>query len=187
VLLLLPVWLMGVAAYRLAPGVRAPGVRGEGRHAAAGLAVFAATAVLALAWIQLDLSVRLRTLMYAHWPELTFALHASNQVAGDTVLGVIVSLHFAAVPSLGRFARPLLRLARPIRAAASYTLSAYLYHMPLLVLLWSGIGLRSRAVYPLLALAIIALGRLSEHRLGAAQALLRRGLARLPGAARWPA
>jgi len=185
ILLLLPIWLMGVAVYRLAPSVRvaradATAVAGppvdaaaRRRREAAGLAVFLLTMVLALAWIQGDLSSRLRALIDVRWPDLSASLHASSMFAGDSALGVIVSLHFAAVPSLGRFARPLLWLQRPIRVAASYTLSAYLYHMPLLVLLWSGLGLQSRWVYLPLAILIVGLGRVTEHQLAAAQALLR--------------
>lgn len=162
ILLLLPVWLMGVAVYRLRSTFS--------ERVALGL--FLGTIALALAYFHFGVSIQIRSWMIARWPELMASLRASNQFVGDIGLGVIVSLNFAAAASLGRYARPLFLLERPIRIAASYTLSAYLYHMPIFVLFWSGFGIRSRLVYLAVAVLIVMLGRVTEHQIKPARAFL---------------
>jgi peptidoglycan/LPS O-acetylase OafA/YrhL len=80
------------------------------------------------------------------------------------VLGLIVAANFIAVASLSQRLGFLTMFEKPVRYLASFTLSIYLFHMPLTVFIWNGLGIRSApAVMALLMLGIFALGSITER------------------------
>jgi peptidoglycan/LPS O-acetylase OafA/YrhL len=122
VLLLMPIWLMGVALARLPALVRL------GRPVGAVLlGVAAATFLLArtvdmpaLAWLQ------------AHSP---LPLVNSQNVVGNTLMGLAVALALAGVrPWLPVLAQPIALAAPALRWGAGMTFTAYLTHQPLICL-----------------------------------------------------
>lgn len=181
ILLLLPIWLMGVAIYRAR-------IRLSTRWAAA---LFAISIVAGLAFFRLDLSIGIRNAMTRAMPALMGQLHGANQFVGDTLLGLIVSLNFVAAANLAPWLARLQPISRPCRTAASFTFSLYLYHMPAFALLWGFLGLRSAwTVLPALALCIVGLGLVTERQLPrwrAWAATVASWLAVTPRAARGPA
>ena len=114
ILLLLPVWLLGVALYHYRPHL----------NDRVALIVLLLTSAIALAFIQFDVSVAIRTKMFAVWPTTMQELRGANQFLGDWLLALIVGLNFTAAASLGRFGDVLVRWARPIKAAAGCTFSS---------------------------------------------------------------
>jgi peptidoglycan/LPS O-acetylase OafA/YrhL len=156
ILLMMPVWLLGVALSRRMPRLS------QGQ----ALALFAATLVLGFAFFWTNFSINFRQSLAGVFPDFIASLNGSNQFVGDFLLGLIVSAHFIAVASLGGYLNPLLRAAAAIRTLASFTLSSYLYHLPLTVLLWNGLGVRSPALfYCLLFAGIVVLGSFTERQL----------------------
>lgn len=162
ILLLLPVWLLGVAVYWHRPNL----------GARTALAVFLLTALLACAVSFGHMSIWLRIHMAACWPGAMAALHGANQFLGDWLLGLLVAANFAAAACLGRFGAVLLRAAGPIRWAAGCTFSAYLYHMPLLAGAVLLLHLRGAAALLAVLAGVVALAEVSERRVSA----VRRGV-----------
>ncbi len=161
--LLLPAWLLGVGVYHHRREL------GE----AAALALFVATILLALTFIQLDISVAIRHRMTVLFPATMVSLQGANQFVGDWLFALIISANFMAAASVGRFGAPLRACARPITIAAGYTFSSYLYHMPLLALAVLGLGLSSWPALLGVGIAVVALAQLSERQLPAARGILR--------------
>jgi peptidoglycan/LPS O-acetylase OafA/YrhL len=168
ILLLSPVWLLGVLAWRW-----------RGRLAGRGAVILfyvSMAAALLLFWF--DIGEALRTRMAAQWPDVVPRLNESAMFAGDYLLGIAVAVNFLAATAMGKQMRPLFCLETPIRLAASYTLSIYLYHMPLAILLWNGFGLRSPLLFiPMLAACLLLLGLLTERQLPLCRRVLRRAAA----------
>jgi peptidoglycan/LPS O-acetylase OafA/YrhL len=134
ILLLAPVWAMGVALHRWKALQRTP--------FGAGLALFAGSLVafglfqhFRLTDVGSDWMRRLVGDAVHH--QLTFSRFALT----DYLLGAIVAANFvgarAIAPALGPV---LLPLARPIRWLAGYTFSLYLMHQPLLLFYGAAIG-----------------------------------------------
>jgi peptidoglycan/LPS O-acetylase OafA/YrhL len=165
---LAPVWLMGVATWRL---------RGRLPAGAAMLFFFGFMAAgLLLFWF--DVSVLLRNRLLVYWPQMVQRLHESAFFIGDYLLGLAVAGNFLGAIALGERLRPLFRIERPVRFAASYSFSIYLYHMPLALLLWNGFDLRSPLESALLLAAmLLSLGMLTEHQLPLCRRVMRRALA----------
>lgn len=156
ILLLMPVWLMGVLIYRARIRLSV--------HIAAVL--FLASIVAGAAFFWFDVSVRIREAMSLVLPDFMASLHKSDQFVGDMLLGLIVSLNFVAAANLDSWLGILERVKGLCRTAASFTFSIYLYHVPLFSLLWGFFGLRSAlTVAPALALGIVALGLVTERQL----------------------
>jgi peptidoglycan/LPS O-acetylase OafA/YrhL len=133
ILLLAPIWLTGVAVWHL-----------RGRLPASMAVLFFYGFMLAgllLFWF--DVSVLLRNRLLVTWPGAVQQLNESALFIGDMLLGFAVAGNFLGAIALGERLRPLFCIERPVRFAASYSFSIYLYHMPLAVLLWNGLGLRS--------------------------------------------
>jgi len=156
ILLLAPVWLLGVLVWRwrgkLPAGSTAPLFWGS------------IAAALLLFWF--DVGAALRNRMAAQWPHFIPWLNESGMFVGDYLLGLAVAVNFLAASSMDRRLRPLFRLGTLTRLAASYTFSIYLYHMPLAILLWNGFGLRSPLLFiPTLAVCLLLLGSLTERQL----------------------
>lgn len=157
ILVLFPVWLMGVWLFHAKKQL-------DQRSA---LALFVLSAMAAFIFFWTGSSIAIRTALTRSFPELMGWLHGANQFVGDFLLGLIVTAHFAAARSLeGRF-RVLLKREVQIKYLASFTLSIYLFHMPLMVLIWNGLQVHAAwAFLPLLAGGILLLGSLTERRNG---------------------
>lgn len=155
ILLLFPVWLLGVAIYRTSyrPGL------------AASRILFAVTTVLALLFIWLDIAVAIRRVMESHWPELMSHADGSGQFIGDFLLGLLVAGNFLSIGGMSNDLRFLLKLDPLIKYLSSFTFSIYLFHMPLFVLLWNVMGIRSSsAILCALGVTIYCLAELTERR-----------------------
>jgi peptidoglycan/LPS O-acetylase OafA/YrhL len=128
ILLLLPVWLMGVWLARAGAKHRPTPVGAIACFAtASALAVVARLAEEPAARALLAVSGMAR-------PDFKFSLY----VLTDLLLGVAVSLAlFALRPLADKGARVLLRYERPIRAAAGMSFTLYLLHWPIVLLLGS--------------------------------------------------
>lgn len=171
--LLLPVWLLGVAVYRS---------RIKFDHPTA-LRLFILTALLAFAFYWFDVSVKMRAGLMLLAPGFMEDLHGSDQFAGDYVLGLLVAANFIAAASMGPYLAGLARWRTPIRYLASFTLSSYLLHMPLTVLIWNGFGIHASLPYVLLLGAgIFLIGSLTERR----NRSIRQAIERLLGMNRLP-
>lgn len=167
ILMLMPVWLMGVALYHRMPRL--------GRGSA--LLLFAVTAIAAAALCWGNVSDLWRDWLYRVAPPFWRA-HYSTQFMYDIVLGVVVSANFAAVAALGDVLDRLRAVERPIRYLASFTFSLYVFHGPLAELLTKVLGMTSAPLfYAALMAGVFVLAQLTERR----TAWYRRQLAR-----RWP-
>jgi peptidoglycan/LPS O-acetylase OafA/YrhL len=167
ILLLMPVWLLGVAIYRI-PLALSP------RQARA---LFLLTLVAGLLLFWFDTSISIRVALTSVWPWFTSALQASNQFIGDFLLGVMIAGNLFAVSRMPDALAPILAWKRPIKTCASFTFSAYLYHTPLFILLWDVARIHAPfVVVPALALGIVLLGLVTERRLPAWRNALRRAM-----------
>jgi hypothetical protein len=132
----------------------------------------------ALLLVKSALPTTLHDALQASWPGAARLLAFSGYALTDYPLSMLVALNFLAAAHIGRAGRVLLLCARPVRAFASYTLTTYLFHVPLLVLFWDVLGLSGRTCLAALAASIIVVGSLTERRRRAFRALL-------AGAAAW--
>ena len=154
ILMLMPIWLMGVALYYRTPTF--------GRGTA--LLIFITTVTLATAMCSLDVSEQWRAWIYEVMPPFWRA-HYSSQVLYDTVLGVVVTSNFAAVASLSASLEKLRAIERPIRYLATFTLSLYVFHLPLTELLLKVINVnKPLSFYGVLAMSVFMLAQLTERR-----------------------
>jgi peptidoglycan/LPS O-acetylase OafA/YrhL len=158
-LVLMPVWLMGVAVHRLQQhDFRLP------PDAALSLFWLAALAAFLVFW--LDLYTPWRIWLEAHWPQAQAYLRESARFGADYLLGLAVTANFIAALALERELHLLLHAGALLRSLASYTYSVYLFHMPVTVLLWNGFGLHSAWLFiPALVWLLYVFGRCTEHRL----------------------
>jgi peptidoglycan/LPS O-acetylase OafA/YrhL len=155
IVILLPVWLMGVWLYHYLPKLTQ-------RRA---FFLFITSGILSFAFFWSGASHIIRGLLKASSPEFVASLSGSNQFIGDLVLGVFVTANFAAVASLGSYMRLLLAAEKKIRYAATFTLSTYLYHLPLSVFIWNGLGVRNAFGFLCIqTVLIITLGQITERR-----------------------
>lgn len=184
ILLLLPVWLIGVAIYRWAPWTKI--------GPATGMAVFAATLVLLVLFHRYDVAGFFFAWLKA---QVGAAFHTqmtwSRHFISDYLLGLLVAANFvgfrAAEKVLGR---PLQAFAGPIRTAAGFTLSMYLFHRPLINFFTAVFdGDPGQPWFWLSVVAattgsIVALGLLTEHRKDAWRRFFDRALGRLESVVR---
>lgn len=127
ILLLLPVWLLGVVAYRLAT-----------RHSIplrTGILLACGSLIVYLIFHLMDLpDLLMKITQDALGRE--FVLHTlkwSGQFLSSYIIGFLIALHILGVYSILSAERaPILMLERPIRYVASYTFALYLFHYPLL-------------------------------------------------------
>jgi len=156
ILMLMPIWLMGVALYQRMPTFS---------QTTAWL-IFIGTIVMAAAMCWLDVSAIWTGWLYDVAPPIWRA-HYSTQVLYDMVLGIIVSANFAAICSLDASLQYLRIVERPIRYLASFTLSLYLFHAPLSELFLKVMKLdRPLPFYAAMAASIFLLAQLTERRTG---------------------
>jgi peptidoglycan/LPS O-acetylase OafA/YrhL len=156
ILLLMPPWLAGVALYRQRARLVLP--------APAALALFLASGALYALLLKFDISTAFRSWLAVTAPQVAGYLGWSARFAGDWVMALVVSANFAAAASIGRYGSFLVKAKRSIQVVSSYTLSIYLYHMPLTALLVAVGGLHGGALAAALALAIVGLGGVTEHQ-----------------------
>ncbi len=163
ILLLMPIWLMGVAIQRWRPRL----TQAQARN------LFLLSLVAALAWIWWDLSRALRGAAAAQWPKVWWSLRGANQFPGDFVLGLLIAAHFVAAAQLDDL-QSILRPAQGlIRSLAAYTLSTYVFHMPLAALIWLASDLHPPLAFSFALFAgIVALGSLTEKQLPRARWLV---------------
>lgn len=177
ILILMPPWLAGCAFYYWRDRLRLTSARAN--------ALFLVSIALYAVYFFSNLNVAIRTalLHVAPWP--MEHLQWSNRFVGDYILCLIVLINFSAARHMENgFTRFLLRHANAIRKAAGYTLSIYLFHMPLIVLFGAVVGdahgsrLQGLMVAAMLIPAIIALASVTELRRGAVKAYFMRLAAR---------
>lgn len=161
ILLLLPVWLMGVWLYNAMPQMN--------RRAATCL--FAATLCAGASLCWLDVSDLLPAWLYREFPP-AWHLHYSTQFIYDTLLGLIVALHFASVAAMGSGADLVSHFERPVRYLAGFTFSLYVFHAPLGELYRK--GMHPRLFYGEMAFCIFLVSQLTERRVGFYRNLLER-------------
>ncbi len=119
ILALLPIWLMGYGCYRLF-------VAFESRLTSSRL-LFSLLSLIFLAML-LAGSPWIRENVVFHIPHIN-----REDVLGDYFDGIVFSLHLLFSLPLLAAAKPLLlRIARPIKWAASLTFALYLFHRPLI-------------------------------------------------------
>jgi hypothetical protein len=127
ILILLPIWLLGVWTYfriKAKPVAEPVGV----------LLVLSTTAAFLLFWhyelprLLLDWTVANLGSKYVH-----DQLGYSENFLGNYIIGILIAIHFVGVASVvPRLSRALGHLEAPIRYVAGYTFAAYLFHYPLL-------------------------------------------------------
>jgi peptidoglycan/LPS O-acetylase OafA/YrhL len=154
-LLLLPIWLMGVALQRARP------LRLGARMGAAVFAgSFVAIAAILLSGVSLPLTHAME-----HWvgPWLYRQLAQARLFWFDWLLGALFAAHLAgARVVLARV--PLERIAAPVRACAGVSFATYLFHVPLLDCLAAFLPQDQGWLAILLTFCVIAtLGRLAER------------------------
>ena len=164
-MLLLPCWLLGVWLYRSGFRIRAPW---------AG-PIWVATVLLYGLVFWFDVPIRLRSIMFDHYPGAAPWLGASNTFLGNTIIAILVTVNFAAAGNVTLLQSSLARVATPVRYLAGHTFSIYLFHAPLYVLIGPMLGAPRWAMLPLLAVAIMAVAQITERQLP----LLRRLLVKL--------
>jgi hypothetical protein len=126
VIALAPCWLAGVALYH---------AREKLVLRPSATRVLFAGSVLAFATLNhFELSKVSRIWLRALTNGPSYHLGSSQGLIGDDLLTLAVFANFTAAANLPALLRALDHLRRPVVAAASLTLSVYLYYMPLLVL-----------------------------------------------------
>lgn len=153
ILLLFPVWLLGVALYKWSP------ILEKGR----ATKIFVVTTICTLAFFWFDVGIAIREPMKLMWPVAMGFTQGSSQFVGDFLLGLIIAANFMAVKNLEM--TTLARFKSTIRFLSSFTFSTYLFHMPFVVLIWNGLIWRNPIVfYASLSIFILALGQVTERR-----------------------
>lgn len=180
ILLLLPIWLVGVALARDPAAKVTDPVRGAS-FLIGGLIVFHLVSGMAPAVLDA---------LMPHYPwNLGYALYAPT----DLLLGLAVAACFIGLrPLVALVPDALVPFERPIRWLAGCSFSIYLFHAPVLHLLYSaGLGAGENFAGFLMIMVVIialcaALAQVTEHRRPAVQAWLERVVPRgrsLPAAA----
>jgi peptidoglycan/LPS O-acetylase OafA/YrhL len=164
ILILMPCWIAGCLLYR-------HGHRFRLRPSAANL-LFVGSLVAYAVYFLTDLNVWIRTGLQHAAPIAMGYLQWSNRFAGDYLLCLIVLANFVAARDMGNvFSRTFAAKRVAIKGAAGYTLSIYLYHMPLMIVFGAWLAPLSlgRAaglmVAALLIPSIVILAKLTELRL----------------------
>ncbi len=186
VLLLLPVWLLGVWTYHYN--------RRDNRRAAVppwlASALFLAPFVVypvikATGW---DIAVREWTLAVLGPDFVRKQLRWSDEFVISQIYAVLIAMNFVGAQALGeRLGGLLRRLERPIRYWAGFTFSMYLFHYPLLQFFAAvygsarGDAWRHALLFGSTVLCVVVLGYISEQRKRAYQRFFSALLERVPG------
>ncbi|MCC6709978.1 MAG: acyltransferase [Gammaproteobacteria bacterium] len=154
ILLLLPVWALGVVVYRI-NSRHVPGV-------VTGFVLWAAS-LLAYAAFRIDGGPQaLLAFSHAEWGRhfVEHSLHWSNEFLASYVIGVLVAMNFVGLNACAPLlTKQVTHFERPIRAGAACTFSIYLFHYPLLQCLAASgaFAPRSPLAVALLGLVTVAL------------------------------
>lgn len=162
ILLLLPVWLAGVAAYCTVRSKRVSA--GVGAAIAVGSCVgFVAFRMFELPELLLGVSTQW---LGRQWME---QLHFSRAFLSFYVTAALFALHMVGMAAISDRLAPFLP-ERPIRYLAGFTFALYLFHFPLLhffaaVAEYTGVTAYKSLIVPAGTLAVVwALGELTEKR-----------------------
>ena len=162
ILLLLPVWLLGVWAYYR--------VKARPVSQAAGVALVACSVAGYLAFRRLDVAGLLDGLT-VQWlgTAVVEELNFSKTFLASYVVGILFALHLIGVAAISHRLR-LVLAERPIRYLASFTFSLYLFHYPLLFFFTAvaertGMSAYRMLVVPASTLVVVwVLGEVTERR-----------------------
>jgi hypothetical protein len=164
ILLLMPCWLLGVLLYRTL-----------GRwpwSERTSVLLWLCSLVAAVLLVKSAIPTKVHDAFQARYPVAATRLEYSGYPLTDYALAVLMVVNFRAVaymPRLGRILRPF---ASYIRLAASFTLTIYLFHLPLLVLFWDVLHTGPAVCLLAVSGSIIGIGYLTEHRRKHLRALL---------------
>lgn len=152
ILLLFPIWLLGVAVYRI--NTRRPVGEGLGWALFLGsLAAYAAFRALGLRDALLDFTY--------DWLGKGFVVDElmwSDEFLSAYVIGTLVACNFIGVQAVSSRLAPLLaRCERPIRDWAGYTFSIYLFHYPVLQFLAAVLPIEPREAWSGVLLFVLTL------------------------------
>jgi peptidoglycan/LPS O-acetylase OafA/YrhL len=156
ILLLMPCWLLGVVLYRTMPRRRL--------SEKTAVLLWMCSLIVAALLIKSAVPTKLHDVFQSHSPRTAALLAYSGSPLTDYALAVLVAANFYATAHAFRFGRILLPFARPIRLMASFTLTTYLLHLPLLVLFWDLLSLPPWVCLLALAVSIVVIGCMTEHR-----------------------
>ena len=163
VVLLAPIWMLGVLLYRWQRLRQISAVQGW------LLVLGSSVGIVAFhhAGVSEQVADQFKSFIGAHgYAQLTF----SKFFLADYLLGSLVFLNFAGMRRISDSLTPLLLLERPIRWLAGYTLSLYLLHQPLF-LFWAAVlrGDPNGHAYwamttALVAVSVWAIGWVTENK-----------------------
>ena len=179
-LLLAPVWWIGVWAYR--------NQWGQKMSEASGWLLFTGSLVLMSLFLHFELEENLRQwLRDTIGIERTKLLVSSQFFLSHYLLAIIVVMNFLGMRAIAhRFGWLLLRAERPIRFTANYTFTLYLFHLPLI---WFFAALFQDELtgmayyYAIMASVLVAvwlIGHITEDGKEAYRGVFNRLFARLP-------
>lgn len=125
ILLLLPLWVLGVATYRA--------IKSEKLGRGPGYAVAVASLLAYVLFTGLGIKGALdRATLQAFGPDAALLLSNSQEFLSNYVTGLLFSALLIGLAAVAQdFATPLYRLQKPIRALAGLTFTLYLFHYPL--------------------------------------------------------
>lgn len=176
ILLLMPVWLLGVWLARRRPQLNGP------PWLAVALVPATWCAVAAINLLGYDIAVRI---WLDHYLPGFWRVPASRRFATDIVLGALVALNFIAFRSLpAAFTAWIERLKVPAATAAAYTFSIYLFHYPVISFFRHFYPQQASQLLPALAAALgtlmfcVLLGHFTERRPGSYRRAFMRWLPR---------
>jgi peptidoglycan/LPS O-acetylase OafA/YrhL len=164
ILLLFPVWLMGVFLHH------SNFIKNISK--ASGWILFIISAILLILWEHFDITNRISSqLKILTGTEFHTQLAFSKYFLGDWALGVLILINFAAFRTIApQFSILLNPFKGIIRYAASFTLTLYLFHQPLIQFYAALIsGEKGNIIYfwqtmAATMLTIFILGHVTEHK-----------------------
>jgi len=162
ILIMLPIWLLGVAVYRWCPRW------GE----LAGWTIFIGSVVLYLVyrWANFTpVAIRISDFLHVEHAKFGMAYYFSS----DYAVGVLVALNFWGFRACEHRVAPLFdQLKVSIRVLAGFTFSLYLFHVPIIDYLGRLLG-KGNYLIPVIAMvAIFALGAITERKKDAFRRIL---------------
>lgn len=156
VLYLMPCWLMGVGLYRC----------GWRLTQFWAVTIFVASTIIYVALFRLSPKLLLGGAADALWPLASTQHPVLMSYLADYVTAMLVTLNFLAAAHVV-CARPIpQRVSDAISGAAGYTLSIYLYHVPLGLMVWLLLGMHGILGLTVVGLLIVALGHVTELKRG---------------------
>ena len=172
ILLLLPVWALGVAVYWVQ--------RKRPLSEPIGWLLVASSLLGMIAYFHFQVKPGLAWRTAHYLGEGFYLLQYSKDFVSNYVFGTLVAANVLGVATIAnRLEWVLMRLARPIRAGAAFTFAIYLFHTPLLWFFLSlfkrtggGGGRGSVAVMSCTLVACVALGMVTEQKKAVARRLL---------------